>query len=161
MRRFIAVVALALAALTAGHAYSQEPSYTIEGYLWGDVYFDTLSSELDDPAMTELEKLRDWLIERPGSTVLLASYDDQRTNGERSIEIGWERAYAVRDYLVSIGVDPNSVKAISFGNTKGTLAGSGEKVWARERRVRYRVVPAETEIKMEGRPSGVCQKCKK
>lgn len=166
MRRVTSAAAVAAFALlvSAGAlvwAQEHEHPYTIEGQAWGDIYFGTLSAALDDRAMTAIEKLYAWVNEHPGSMVFLAGYDDQRTARDTSIQIGWQRANAVRDYLISLGMDGAKIKTISFGNTHIALPGEGEAVWSKNRRVRYRVIPPTDNTKMEGRPTGVCQRCKK
>ena len=123
--------------------------------------FDAGSSQLTPKAKEDLDGVYAWMKKHPTYIVLLAGYDDQRTPEKESVVLGWKRAGAVKDYLVSLGADPDRVSAISFGNTRVAFSGSGEEVWAKNRRVRYRVVAPPNAEKMEGMPSGVCQRCKR
>lgn len=141
--------------------YVAAASYNIESVAWGDVYFGAGSDELGPEARKTLDDLYLLVKDSPGSVVMLAGYDDQRTPPPESVVLGWKRVGAVKDYLVSLGADPESIKSISFGNTKVALPGEGEEVWAKNRRVRYRVMPPQDPEKMEGAPAGVCQKCKR
>ena len=129
--------------------------------VWGDVYFDKGSAALTDTAKKDLNDVSAWIKKHPASMVLLAGYDDQRAPEAEGMEIGWKRAGAVKDYLARLGVNPDRINAISFGNTKLAVTGQGEEVWSKNRRVRYRVVEPGGNDKMEGMPSGVCQRCKK
>lgn len=157
---FFLLTAIALTGLGAPCG-AQGPDYSISGTVWGDVYFARSSSELSPEAKKTLAEVAGWIKKHPGAMVLLAGYDEQRTPEKESIDLGWKRAAAVKDYLVSHGADPDKANTISFGNTRLALVGDSEEVYARNRRVRYRVVgPTDTE-KMEGMPSGVCQRCKR
>lgn len=161
MRSVVITLFMAVIVLAAGrYAGGQERGYTLAEYPWGDIFFRAYNAQLDSEARAKLDALYGWLEKNPASMLLLAGYDEQRTPRERSIELGLERAEAVRDYLVSKGADPARIKTISFGNTRVEYPGAGEEVWAKNRRVRYRVAPVEDPAKMEGMPSGVCQKCK-
>jgi peptidoglycan-associated lipoprotein len=159
MRRLVIIFVLVF--LACAPAFAQGPDYSISGSVWGDVYFARGGYELSPEANKTLEEVAGWIKKHPGAMVLLAGYDEKRTPEKESIELGWKRAGAVRDRLVSLGADPDKVNMISFGNTRVTLTGDSEESYSKSRRVRYRVVgPADTE-KMEGMPSGVCQRCKK
>ena len=138
------------------------PDLSTEGMAWGDIFFQKGSAELSPEAKQELAELSAWLKKHPGAMVLLAGYDDQLTPENDSVELGWKRTKAVQGYLTSRGVDAAKVNAISFGNTRGIVAGQGEEVWAKNRRVRYRAVesaPGTTPEDSIG--GGVCQRCKR
>ena len=161
MRIWHAALALVFLVFTAAAGYAQMPGMPIKGSVSGDVYFGKGSHDLTDEARKTLAEVADWTKKHKNSTVMLAGYDDQRTPQEESIETGKLRDKAVADYLVSLGVPADSISSISFGNTKVAAKGEGEAVWAKNRRVRYLVVAPPSDEKMEGMPSGVCQRCKK
>lgn len=145
--------------LWAASACAQD--YSIQGMAYGDVYFGTGSAELRPDAKKTLDELHALMKDSPGSVLLLAGYDDRRTPRDESVALGWKRADAVKAYLVLQGADPEGIKTISFGSTKGTAEGDGEEAWSKERRVRYRLTPPVDTEKAEGKPAGVCQRCKK
>jgi outer membrane protein OmpA-like peptidoglycan-associated protein len=133
----------------------------IKASVTGDVYFGKGAYELTDEAKKTLAGVADWVKKHRGASVMLAGYDEQRTPRDESIELARRRTVAVADYLSSLGVAEDSISAISFGNTKLAAEGEGDVVWSKNRRVRYLVVEPPPEGKMEGPPSGVCQRCKK
>jgi peptidoglycan-associated lipoprotein len=161
MKIYISTLAVLVFIGASLAALAQGPDYTIQGSVWGDVYFGTGSAALTEKARKDLDDVSAWIKKRPTALVLLAGYDDQRTPEADSIELGAHRATSVSDYLASHGVDPGKINMMSFGNTKLAVTGSGEEVWSKNRRVRYRVVEPTDNGKMEGMPSGVCQRCKK
>jgi hypothetical protein len=125
--------------LMAAPVYAYGPDFSSEGMAWGDI----------------------WLKKHPDAMVLLAGYDDQRSQEEDSIELGWKRTKAVQEYLTSRGVDTGKVNAISFGNTRGIVDGQVEEIWAKNRRVRYRAVDSSPGTSPEDSMGGVCQRCKR
>ncbi|MGB4783019.1 OmpA family protein [Candidatus Methylomirabilis sp.] len=147
--------------LLAAPGYAAGPDFSSGGMDWGDLYFSKGSAELSAEARQELAELAGWLKKHPDAMVLLAGYDDQRTPEKDSTDLGWNRTKAVQGYLSSRGVDAGKVNAISFGNTRGIVAGQGEAVWAKNRRVRYRAVESSPGTSREDSMGGVCQRCKK
>ena len=148
--------------LGVSSCFAAGPDISTPGMSWGDIFFPKGSAELSPEAKQELAELSAWLKKHPGAMVLLAGYDDQQTPEKDSVELGWKRTKAVQGYLTSRGVDAAKVNAISFGNTRGIVAGQGEEVWAKNRRVRYRAVESEPGTTPEDSiGGGVCQKCKR
>ena len=56
-----------------------------------------------------------------------------------NISLGEERAEAVRDYLVNLGVEATKLSIVSYGEEKPLDSGSSEASWARNRRVEFSV----------------------
>jgi outer membrane protein OmpA-like peptidoglycan-associated protein len=155
------IIAFILVFAVSGIAWADGPNYGITGSVWGDIYFDKGSAELSNNARKHVADIYEWTKKHPKASVLLAGYDDQRTPEKASIELGWKRTQAVKDLLVQLGADADRVNMISFGNTRVTAAGTNEEDLAKNRRVRYRVVEPSDSERIEGKPSGVCQRCKK
>jgi len=161
MRALVLAVVAALTLSLCGISFGESPEPAIRDSVYGDVYFGAWSAELTPDAKKTLNEVYRWMKAHPDAVVLLAGYDEQRTPEKQGVEMGWRRAKAVSDYLVSLDISQDRIKMISFGNTRIAVEGEGEAVWSKNRRVRYRVVePVDTE-KIEGKPSGVCQRCKK
>ncbi len=158
----VVMACLIIILLGVSSCLAASPDVSTPGMAWGDIFFPKGSAEISPEARQDLAELSAWLKKHPGAMVLLAGYDDQQTPEKDSIDLGWKRTKAVQDYLISRGVDAAKVNAISFGNTRGIVAGQGEEVWAKNRRVRYRAVESEPGTTPEDSiGGGVCQKCKR
>ena len=64
---------------------------------------------------------------------------DERGSNEYNLSLGELRAIAIRDYLVSLGIDAQRIQSKSYGEEKPAVAGQGESVWAKNRRGEFAV----------------------
>ncbi|MDR2573033.1 MAG: peptidoglycan-associated lipoprotein Pal [Desulfovibrio sp.] len=65
---------------------------------------------------------------------------DERGTQEYNLALGERRARAAYEYLVTLGVNPGQLEMISYGKENPSVQGSGETVWAKNRRDDFRVV---------------------
>src|SRR6266508_3730533 len=94
------------------------------------IFFDYDKSDLLQPEQDKLRTLADWLnLERNCGP---------RGTAEYNLGLGDRRARAIRDFLVSLGVDPSRMEPMSYGSEKaqGTDEGSSSTPpsWAYDRR---------------------------
>ncbi len=59
---------------------------------------------------------------------------------EYNLALGESRALAAKEYLVSLGVSPNRLSVISYGEEKPAVKGSTEAAWAKNRRAEFKAV---------------------
>jgi peptidoglycan-associated lipoprotein len=64
----------------------------------------------------------------------LEGHTDERGGREYNLALGQKRSEAVRRALNLLGISDNQVEAVSFGKEKPAAQGSGESVWAQNRR---------------------------
>ncbi len=67
--------------------------------------------------------------------VRLEGHADERGSREYNMALDEKRANAVRDFLVTQGVNGSSLEVISFGEEQPAVAGSDDASWAQNRRV--------------------------
>jgi peptidoglycan-associated lipoprotein len=65
---------------------------------------------------------------------MIEGHADERGTREHNLALGERRANASRAYLISLGVDPNRVKTISYGKERPAIPGSNENAYAQNRR---------------------------
>ena len=59
---------------------------------------------------------------------------------KKYLALGERRARAAYDYMVRLGVNPGQLEMISYGKEKPVVQGSGESVWAQNRRDDFCVI---------------------
>ncbi|PXW94796.1 peptidoglycan-associated lipoprotein [Sphaerotilus hippei] len=71
----------------------------------------------------------------PKRRLLAEGHTDERGGREYNLALGQKRADAVVQAMLLLGVKDGQVEAVSFGKERPAETGSGEAVWARNRRV--------------------------
>jgi peptidoglycan-associated lipoprotein len=59
---------------------------------------------------------------------------DERGTEKYNLSLGDKRALAVREYLVTLGVDARQVVTVSYGAAKPAVEGHSESAWGKNRR---------------------------
>lgn len=99
------------------------------------VYFAYDDYELSRQAREALKRNVDKLLARPGVKITVDGHCDERGTDAYNLDLGWKRAYSVRDYLKRLGVDDSRIYPNSYGRARPATRGSGESVWSQNRRV--------------------------
>ena len=102
------------------------------------LYFDFDSAELRSDSLAILGAQADCLRSSRG-TVRVEGHCDERGTTEYNIALGDRRAHGVQRYLVSQGVSPGRVTAVSYGEERPAARGGDESAWAQNRRVEIRL----------------------
>lgn len=97
------------------------------------VYFDLDEYVLTTDARSALRRQAAWLEAYDGVNILVAGNCDERGTREYNLALGERRANVVKDYLVSLGVDPARIETISYGKEQPIAEGSNEQAWALNR----------------------------
>ena len=108
------------------------------------VYFDLDEYRLDPDDQEILKLQAAWLNSYPSVRILVAGNCDERGTREYNLALGERRASVVKDYLVSLGVDPSRVDTISYGKERPIAAGSNEESWALNRNGFTQIVSGTT-----------------
>jgi len=81
----------------------------------GDVLFDTGKSDLRSEAREALAKLTGIVLNYPSLRLAIEGYTDSTGTADFNQTLSEKRATAVRDYLISQGLDTGSLSAQGFG----------------------------------------------
>jgi peptidoglycan-associated lipoprotein len=101
-----------------------------------DVQFDYDSFDLADDARTILKRNADWLGGHRGAQVEIEGHCDDRGTVEYNLALGSKRAAAVKSYLVSLGITPDRLTTISYGEELPLCHDQTESCWQQNRRAR-------------------------
>ena len=108
------------------------------------VYFDLDEYRLDPDDQEILKLQAAWLQSYPSVRIMVAGNCDERGTREYNLALGERRASVVKDYLVSLGVDPSRIDTISYGKERPIAAGSDEASWALNRNGFTQIVSGTT-----------------
>jgi len=103
------------------------------------IYFDYDSAKLKAPAKTKLERAADWLKRNPNVNVRIEGHCDERGTNEYNLALGERRALSARRYLVSLGINPDRIFTISYGEERPAAEGHDESAWKFNRRDEFKV----------------------
>ncbi|AZN68477.1 peptidoglycan-associated lipoprotein Pal [Acinetobacter haemolyticus] len=107
------------------------------------VHFDYDSSELSNEDYQTLQAHAQFLVANANSRVALTGHTDERGTREYNMALGERRAKAVESFLVTNGVNPQQLEAVSYGKEAPVNPGHNEAAWKENRRVEinYEAVP--------------------
>lgn len=109
------------------------------GYL-KDIFFDTDKSDLRSEAREILAQNARWLTQHPTVKILIEGHCDERNTNEYNLALGWRRANAAKDYLVSLGVSADRISTISYGEERPFATCHDESCWWQNRRAHFVVI---------------------
>ncbi len=98
------------------------------------VFFDFNKYNLNAEAQATLQRQAAWLIKHSGSQIAVEGHCDERGTREYNLGLGERRANAVKEYLVSLGVDAGRIETISYGKERPVALGPNESSWSQNRR---------------------------
>ncbi|GIW40398.1 MAG: hypothetical protein KatS3mg076_0975 [Candidatus Binatia bacterium] len=102
-----------------------------------DINFAFDSFELDEQAREILKQNAQWLKDNPRVAVEIEGHCDERGTIEYNLALGAKRARAAKEYLVTLGVEPDRLTTISYGEELPLCRESTEECWAKNRRAHF------------------------
>ncbi|HAK14770.1 MAG: peptidoglycan-associated lipoprotein Pal [Acinetobacter junii] len=107
------------------------------------VHFDYDSSDLSNEDYQTLQAHAQFLVANANSKVALTGHTDERGTREYNMALGERRAKAVESFLITNGVNPQQLEAVSYGKEAPVNTGHDEAAWKENRRVEinYEAVP--------------------
>ena len=98
------------------------------------VLFEVNSSTLTDQGKSILGGQARWLQTNADYLAIIEGHADERGTREYNIGLGFRRANAVREYLVSLGVPTNRLRVTSYGKERPVQVCSTEACYSQNRR---------------------------
>jgi peptidoglycan-associated lipoprotein len=103
----------------------------------GDLFFDLDKAEIREDAKALLQANADWLNTWSTVSVTVEGHCDSRGSPEYNLALGFRRAEAVKEYLVSLGVPANRVTTVSKGKEEPFCSEDSESCWQQNRRSHF------------------------
>jgi peptidoglycan-associated lipoprotein len=101
------------------------------------VYFAFDSFDLTPSTQATLRDNAERMKAHPSYNVLILGHCDERGTIEYNLALGERRANAVRDYLVSLGIERSRIRVISYGEERPAAPGHDEAAWSQNRRAEF------------------------
>jgi len=102
------------------------------------VFFAYDSSQVNPEEAGKVEAVAKHLNKGKGG-VIVEGHGDERGSREYNLALGERRALAVRDYLISLGVNPSSIQTKSLGEEMPSSMGHDESAWRQNRRAIFAI----------------------
>ena len=98
------------------------------------VFFGFDKSNLSAEAVKVLKVQAEYLNANPEKQIVIEGHADDRGTREYNLALGERRAVAVKNYLISRGVEADRIRVISYGKERPAVVGANEAAWAQNRR---------------------------
>lgn len=98
------------------------------------IYFDTDRFNIDSTDAAALQAQAQYFARYPQLTFTIEGHADERGTREYNLALGERRANAAKNYLVSLGVNANRIRTVSYGKERPIALASNESAWAQNRR---------------------------
>ena len=98
------------------------------------IYFDFDRFNIRDDMKLIMEDNALFLIDHPEVMVEIHGNCDERGTNEYNLALGERRAKSAQAYLVNLGVNPDRIGTVSFGEERPLVPGQNEDAWAKNRR---------------------------
>ena len=105
-----------------------------ESSLLKDIYFDFDKYDLRPGDMAILKGNSELLKKYHKVKIQLEGHCDERGTNEYNLALGERRANSSRNYLLSIGVSPERISSISYGEERPVDSAHTEEAWTKNRR---------------------------
>ena len=97
------------------------------------IYFDFDSQSVRASESGKIQQIAQFMNGN-SSEIIIAGFTDERGTAEWIRGLGERRAGAVRESLITQGVDGNRIQTVSFGLEMPADPGHDEAAWAKNRR---------------------------
>jgi peptidoglycan-associated lipoprotein len=97
------------------------------------IYFDFDSQSVRSSENGKIQQIAEFMTAN-SAEIIIAGFTDERGTAEYNRGLGERRAGAVRESLISQGVDANRIQTVRFGLEMPADSGHDEAAWAKNRR---------------------------
>ena len=104
------------------------------------IYFDFDKSFIKLEYRSVLKAKADFMKDNPRVRIRIEGNCDERGTNEYNLALGERRANSAAKFLVSLGISPDRLETISYGEERPLALGSGEGAWSQNRRDDFVVI---------------------
>ncbi|TET92859.1 MAG: peptidoglycan-associated lipoprotein Pal [Desulfobacteraceae bacterium] len=104
------------------------------------IYFDFDKSFIRLEYRSVLKKKAEFLKDSPDIHIRIEGNCDERGTNEYNLALGERRATSAAKFLISLGISPDRIETISYGEERPLALGHGKGAWAQNRRDDFVVI---------------------
>ena len=119
---------------------TREPLTDEDKTVFKTIYFDFDKSEVRSDARFALEKVANYLKKNPKVKIVIEGNCDELGTEEYNMALGERRALSARRYLVSLGVAPERIGTVSYGEDRPIDSAHNETAWALNRNCQFKIM---------------------
>jgi len=105
------------------------------------IFFEYDRAALTTNTRKRLAENADWIKSQKDLTIQVEGHCDARGSVEYNLALGERRAKAVKNYLVSLGINAKRLTIISYGKEKPLSSGDSESDLSKNRRANFVPLP--------------------
>ncbi len=113
----------------------QAPEEPAERIVLDGLLFDSGRATIQSESFPRLDRVVEYMMHRPSVRIRVAGHTDNVGNPRRNQTLSQARAQAVRDYLVSHGIDGGRIEAVGYGDQRPIATNDTEEGRAQNRRI--------------------------
>lgn len=113
------------------------------------VYFALDEATLPEPSRTALAEAAERLRALADVKLAIEGHADERGTNDYNLGLGQRRSRAVFDHLVRLGIGPEHLEIISYGEERPAAVGSSADTWSRNRRVEFSLLRGDVQLVLE------------
>lgn len=130
----------------------EKPKPQVTAPVLEDVYYDFDQYNLRPDAVEALKANAEWIRSNPVVRLEIQGHADERGTTQYNLSLGARRARASKDYLTSLGIAPERLSTISYGEELPVCREKTEECWQRNRRAHFVVISPGTTSTMRRAP---------
>jgi len=104
------------------------------------IHFDFDKATIRKDAAEILKRNAEILKKYPKIKILIEGHCDERGTNEYNLALGQRRAEAAKRFLVDLGISPDRIETVSYGEEKPLDPGHDESAWAKNRRAEFVII---------------------
>lgn len=101
------------------------------------VYFDFDMYNMRSDQTSRLDQNAKWLKKNPTAKIRIEGNCDERGSNEYNLALGERRANSAQEYLTNMGIAPERIETLSYGEERPLCFELDEECWSKNRRADF------------------------
>lgn len=101
------------------------------------VYFDFDKYNMRSGQTSRLDQNAKWLKKNPTAKIRIEGNCDERGSNEYNLALGERRANSAQEYLTNLGIAPERIETLSYGEERPLCFEHDEECWTKNRRADF------------------------